>query len=125
MVGCDGGASPFAYVPANGKVTYDDGSPLPKGGLRLQFLSLDQSNVAELHPRPALATIDEKGLFENVTSYKYGDGLVRGKHTVAILDAKDEASGKLLVPEEYTSVKTSPIVVNTEELPFEIKIPKP
>jgi hypothetical protein len=118
LMGCDSTSSPFEYVPVSGKVTYEDGTPL-KANFRLQFKSLDQSAIGSAHPRPALANVDADGRFENVTSYKYGDGLVPGKHQVAIFDADK------LVPSEYTNVNLSPLVVDTAEIPFDIKVPKP
>ena len=124
IVGCSDSQSPFAYVPVSGQVTYEDGTPIGKGNMRIQFSSVDQSPIAESFPRPGLTTIDQNGHFDSATSYKYGDGLVPGKHKVAILDALDE-SGKLLVPKEYTNVKSSPLLVSTDELPLEIKVPKP
>jgi len=33
--------------------------------------------------------------------------------------------GELLVPKEYTSIATTPLVVNTDDAPLEIKVPKP
>jgi hypothetical protein len=30
--GCGGSGSPYDYVPVSGKVTYEDGTPLPIGG---------------------------------------------------------------------------------------------
>ncbi len=122
FVGCDGGASPFAYVPVSGQVTYEDGTPI-KENIRLQFVSLDQPAVGASHARPALTTVNAQGRFENVTSYKYGDGLVPGRHRVAILDA--EENGKLLVPQECTNVNTTPLKVDTATLPLVIKVPKP
>lgn len=122
--GCNDSQSPFKYVPVSGRITYEDGTPLGKANMRLQFVSLDQSNIAESHPRPGMTTVDPEGRFDNATSYKFGDGLVPGKHAVAILDAED-AAGKLLVPQEYTNAKSSPLVVDTNDLPFDIKVPKP
>jgi hypothetical protein len=116
--GCKDSSSPFEYIPVSGKATYEDGTPI-KAGIRLQFKSLDQNAIEAAHPRPALTTLDAEGRFENVTSYKYGDGLVPGKHQVAILDADN------LVPQEYTNVNSSPLIVDTASLPLEIKVPKP
>jgi hypothetical protein len=59
-----------------------------------------------------------------VTSYKYGDGLVPGRHKVAIEQVKDK-NGRLLVPKELTNVATTPLEVNTDDAPFDIKVPKP
>ena len=124
LAGCGDSGSPFDYIQVSGQLVYEDGSPIGKDNMRVQFVSIDQSTVGQAHPRPALASLDREGRFESVTSYKYGDGLVPGKHKVAILDAEDP-SGKLLVPLEYTNVNSSPLIISTEDLPLEIKVPKP
>ena len=122
-IGCNSG-SPYKYIKASGKLTYEDGSPLPSRGVRLQFDSQDAPAVANAHPRPAVANVNDKGEFDCVTSYKYGDGLIRGKHKVAIEQATDQ-KGQLLVPREYTSIASTPLTVDTANLPLEIKVPKP
>jgi hypothetical protein len=43
---------------------------------------------------------------------------------VAIHYATD-AKGKLLIPKEYAHPTTSPLVVDTAQLPLEIKVPRP
>ena len=43
-----------------------------------------------------------KAMFDCVTSYKYGDGLVPGKHKV-VIQAADERDGKPVVPKEYAN----------------------
>lgn len=123
VIGCNSN-EPFEYVDANGKLSYEDGTPIGKGGIRLQFVSIDQEAVEGLHPRPALANVDADGNFDSVTSYKFGDGLLPGKHKVAILSAKDE-SGRPLIPKEYSHVKTTPLIVDTANVPLMIKVPKP
>src|SRR5436853_7492179 len=82
-LGC-GSGSPFHYVKVKGKVTYEDGSPIPGNGLRIRFFPLDAPKVENAVPRPAYARFDDQGNFDSVTSYKYGDGLIPGKHKVAI-----------------------------------------
>jgi hypothetical protein len=121
--GC-GSGSPFDYVKVNGKVTYDDGSPIPNGGLRIRFAPVDPPKVENAVPRPAYAKFNEKGDFDSVTSYKYGDGLIPGKHKVAI-EAADGPTNKLAVPKEYTSISTTPLVIDTADSPLDIKVPKP
>jgi hypothetical protein len=123
FIGC-GSGSPYAYKKVNGKVAYDDGSPIPASGLRLRFMALDAPQVENAHPRPAFATVDAQGVFECVTSYKYGDGLIAGRHKVSI-ERDGLPNDKPLVPKEYLSNTTTPILVNTTEAPFDIKIPKP
>ena len=123
FVGCSSD-TPFNYVKASGKVSYEDGSPIGKGGFRLQFIAVDREPVDGFHPRPGLANVDANGNFDSVTSHKYGDGLLRGKHRVAILSATGQA-GQALVPKDYTHAKTTPLVIDTAEMPLHIKVPKP
>ena len=120
MVGC-GSDQPFSYVPMSGKVTYEDGTPVTAG--RLQFESQAPAQRT-LHPRPAVALIKPDGTFDAVTSHKHGDGLIPGKHKVSFIFATDQG-GKALVPSEYTSMATTPLVIDTEDAPLEIKVPKP
>jgi hypothetical protein len=118
-IGC-GSGSPFKYVKASGKITYEDGSPLKN--VRLLFDSQDAPSVEGAHPRPAVANVNDQGEFDCVTSYKYGDGLIPGKHKVAIdAGGPDNPS----VAKEYQSMATTPLIVDTATLPLEIKVPKP
>jgi hypothetical protein len=104
-----------------GKVVFEDGSPLTGG--ELQFVS--QAPAKGLaHPRPAAAHLKADGTFDAVTSHKYGDGLIPGKHKVAILNARG-SDGTSLVPEKYTNSATTPLEVDTADAPLEIVVPKP
>lgn len=123
LTGC-GSNDPFDYVPVSGKVTYDDGTTLPIGGFRIVFTSQDAAPVGTAHPRPGIAEVDANGVFEQVTSYRYGDGLVPGKHKVAIQVSQEQGKAAI-VPKEYTNPLTTPLVVDTDDAPFEIKVPKP
>ena len=120
--GC-GSGSPFDYVRASGKISYEDGSAIP-GGCRLVFNSVDAAPVANAYPRPGIANVDAQGTFAEVTSYKFGDGLVPGKHKV-VVQAANERDGKSVVPKEYTNADTTPLIVDTADAPFEIKVPRP
>ena len=122
-LGC-GPGGPFKYVPVEGVLSYDDGTPVPIGGIQLKFIALDAPLVEGASPRPAIAHLNSEGQFECATSYKYGDGLVPGKHKVAILQAVDK-NGELLIPDDYASTSRTPLIVDTAELPLEIKVPKP
>ena len=120
--GC-GSRGPFDDVPVSGKVTYEDGSPIP-GGCQLVFTALDVEPVRKEHPRPGRATVNANGEFDSVTSYKYGDGLIPGRHKVVILSGSDQG-GKPVVAKEYATVQTTPLVIDTADVPLEIKVPKP
>lgn len=124
VVGC-GDSGPFEYIPVTGTITYEDGSVVPAKSWRVIFTALDH-NDPKVRPRPATAGVDPAtGKFDTVTSYKYGDGLVPGRHRVAL--AALDASGKemQLFPKEYSNVRESPLIVDTANLPLEIKVPKP
>lgn len=120
LVGC-GSGSPYSYQKARGKITYEDGSALP-GGTVLRFVAQDAPAVPGATPRPALANADANGEFDCVTSYKFGDGLIKGKHKVVI---EVSPNAKPVVPKEYTTAATTPLIVDTAESPFELKVPRP
>jgi hypothetical protein len=122
-LGC-GPGSPFDYEKVSGKITYEDGTPIPGGGLRLRFIAQDAPQVENAFPRPAFANVDADGEFAEVTSHKFGDGLIPGKHKVAI-EKEGSPDARPPVPKEYLSISTSPLTVDTADAPFYIKVPKP
>lgn len=124
LVGCGGSGSPYDYTSVSGKVTYEDGTPLPSDGYTIKFFALDAPTVQGATPRLAQAHVDANGEFQNVTSYKPGDGLIPGKHRVSFIYA-DDKNGKSLVPTECTVPKESPVIIDTADAPLEIKVPRP
>ena len=122
-MGC-GTGSPFDYVPVSGTVKYEDGTPIPADGVQLRFDAQDAPTVENAFPRPGLARLNAQGEFDSVTSYKYGDGLIPGRHKVAI-EAGAGPGGQSIVPKEYTSIATTPLIISTDDAPLEIKVPKP
>ncbi|HEX3600887.1 MAG TPA: hypothetical protein VHU84_12135, partial [Lacipirellulaceae bacterium] len=88
------------------------------------FVAQDAQAVGNAHPRRGMANVGPDGKFDCVTSYKYGDGLVPGKHKVVIQGAADRG-GMPSVPKEDTSEDTTKIIVDTANLPLDIKVPKP
>jgi hypothetical protein len=71
-----------------------------------------------------MANVGPDGKFDCVTSYKYGDGLVPGKHKVVIQTA-NERDGAPIVAQEYATVESTKLVIDTANLPLDIKVPKP
>jgi hypothetical protein len=123
LSGCGSSGSPFEYVKVSGKLSYEDGSPIPAEGIKLIFDS-QAPPIGNAHPRQGSAMVNPAGEFKDITSYKYADGLVPGKHKVSILYATD-AKGKLLVPPECTKANSTSLLVDTADSPFDIKVPKP
>ena len=117
FAGC-GSGNPFESVPVSGKVTYEDGSPAPVG--KIFFKCLEEPKDG-MYPRVASVPVQSDGTFENVTTYKFGDGLVIGKHKVSLVgDSKK-------IPKEYTTTTKTPLVIEVTESGqvLEIKVPKP
>jgi hypothetical protein len=120
FTGCGGSENPFDSVPVSGRVVYEDGSPVSLAGVRIYFHSLEPPKDG-MHIRPGIVDAKANGTFENITTHKYADGLVLGKHRVSFVGG----AGK--VPKEYTVPTSTPLTVEvTESGQFlEIKVPKP
>jgi hypothetical protein len=121
-----GTGDPFAYVQVSGKVMYEDGSRIPVDQLILTFIPQGAPLDEKTYPRPGVAVVDSAtGEFHNVTSHKVNDGLVRGKHKVTLSGANHSPLGPNVVPPEYNDPETTPLVVDTAEQPFVLKVRKP
>lgn len=126
IAGC--GGQPFDMVPVDGKVTYEDGSVIPAKRLRVVFLPQAAPINAATHPRPGEAEVNvTDGTFSNVTSLKYGDGLVLGKHKVQVISLNEMEVETDAVPKQYRSADTTPleIEVSSGNTHFELKVKKP
>jgi hypothetical protein len=124
-IGCGSGGNPFKSVPVSGKVTYEDGSPIPVSGIKIYFHSLLPPKDG-MHPRPATAGVGPDGTFKDVTTYKYADGLVLGEHKVSLVCQEGGGLTKK-IPREYALPAKTPLRVEVTESGqiLEIKIPKP
>jgi hypothetical protein len=117
---------PFRLVPVSGRITYEDGSPIPLDLLAVTFTSLAPPIDAKTHPRPATAPVDRAtGGFQAVTTHKFNDGLGQGKHKVTLTMLGGGVVPTSLVPAEYLDPAKTPLEVDTAQLPFELKIHKP
>lgn len=123
--GC-GSGDPFSYVQVSGKLTYEDGSLIPAETIILIFTPQQEAINSKTHPRPGSTTINKTtGEFRTVTSHKYGDGLVRGKHKVTLLSGDYQRLPAKLVPAEYYDTTKTPLEVDTSQQPFHLKVRKP
>jgi hypothetical protein len=114
---------PYSTVKARGRVLYDDGSIIPAQRITLHFDPQAAAIDEKTHPREAIAEVNvADGTFDKATTYKYGDGLIRGEHKVVLFAIGRD--GKLVVPKEYGSAQTTPLLINTEQESLDIRIPK-
>lgn len=123
--GC--GKEPFATIPVSGKVTYEDGSLIPAKQIRLEFIPQAEPVNAKLHPRPGTTYVNvADGTFAEVTSHKFADGLVVGKHKVVVVSLDDKESQTDVVPKLYQRSETTPleIEVGPETKTLELKVKK-
>jgi hypothetical protein len=125
VVGCSG-SNPYDLVAVSGKVTYDDGSLIPAESIMLKFNPEAAAIDAKTHPRKGFALVNvSDGTFEFATTHKHADGLVAGKHKVLIVAYAKDGKTANVVPKEYQRPDTSPVEVDTDKLPLEIKVQKP
>jgi hypothetical protein len=124
LVGLTTGCSdePFSMKKVSGQITFEDGTPLPEG-VWVWFYSLTPPIDAKTHPRPGVAYPDGHGKFDFVTSHKWGDGLVVGKHKVVIA-TNQRGAVPAGVPREYNDENKTPLEVDTADAPFDIKVRK-
>jgi endoglucanase len=116
---------PFTYVKVSGKVTYNDGSPLGRG-ISLLFVPQTKA-IGKAHPRIGeTVRVDPKtGEFTEVTSAAPFDGVVRGKHKVLVVGGNHSKLPASVLGPEYHDAKTTPLEVDTDDLPWIIRVPKP
>ncbi len=123
--GC-GSRDPYACVRVSGKVTYDDGSLIPAEQIRVTFVPQAPPINATVQPHSGSAAVDVKsGKFAAATTYSLNGGIIAGKHKVLVYAY---SGGKLrtdLAPKEYSDPGTTPLLVDTSQLPFDIKVRKP
>ena len=129
ILGC-GSGQPWSPVPIRGKITYEDGSLIPAQSIRLYFSSQEPPKDSATVPRRGVVDVNvADGTFKEATTYRFGDGLIPGKHRVTVA-ASDSAgpnvgTGSKGVPREYASGTDTPLIIDTADAPLEIKIRKP
>jgi hypothetical protein len=104
---------------------YEDGTPIPVG-MKVFFHSQTPPKEG-MHPRPAMVGVGPDGKFENLTTYKYADGLVVGPHKVTFVAQEADGKPSKKIPKDYADVRTTPLLVEVTHSGqvLEIKVPKP
>ncbi len=131
LTGC-GGSAPFAIAPVSGKVTYDDGSLIPGDRIVIRLIPEDVKAVGKDVPSAAMGEVNPvDGTFAGLTTVKFQDGAIPGKHKVVVEAFKKDPSGNPApsdaIPEKYRSAATTTL---TQEIPgggkrdIHIQVPK-
>ena len=123
VVGC-GSDNPFDQVQVSGKVTFDDGTPIP-GEVHVTFVPQTDPLDPKTYPKNGYTRADAQGNFSAFTSYRDGDGVVQGKHKVLIVTRDPIGRATDTIPQEYWGAQTTPLEVDTADSPFDLKVRKP
>lgn len=120
LAGCGGGGEdPFGYVQIEGTVKYDDGTLLQGDRISVTFKPLSEPIDAKTHPPMGFAEVNVgDGSFSKISSGGYQNGLVPGKHKVTI----DVVGGK--IPKQYSNSDLTPLEIDTDNPPFDLRISK-
>jgi len=126
FAGCSKNGDPYDYVKVSGTVTYEDGSHIPASSLVLSFIPQTPAVSAKARPKAGMCYPDmAAGRFDAVTSHTANDGVVRGKHKVTVTDQTHHPLPSSVVPIIYSDPDKTPLEVDTDHLPWELKISKP
>lgn len=121
--GCN--SEPFAMVPVSGSVKYDDGSLIEAERIVVCFAPQAGPLDAKTHPLPGRADVNvADGSFQQATSHKWGDGLIRGEHKVFLEVYPKPGAAPPPVPGEYQSAASTPLTYNTDDGELAISVPK-
>jgi hypothetical protein len=125
LAGC-ASENPFDQVKVSGTLTYNDGTLIPANMIILKFEPLAAPLNTKTHPPSGMSYVNvSDGTFDVVTSHKYADGLVRGKHRVLVSATTESGDSTKLVPDDYVDSDRTPLVVDTAESPFRLLVRKP
>ena len=125
IAGC-GPDNPFELVQVSGTLAYDDGTLIPAELIILKFEPLADRRDAKTYPPAGMSYVNvADGTFDVVTTHKYADGLVRGKHRVLVSATTASGDATTLVPAEYLDSDRTPLLVDTAESPFRLVVRKP
>jgi len=123
---------PFDVVPIQGKVTYEDGSPIKTGSITIAFNPIDVPTVDKMTPPGGRGAINvNDGTFSEVMTRRPGDGVLVGRHKVVVISFNPRSDGRPVVsdaiPAKYHKLSTTPLEIEVKPETgqfFEIKVSK-
>jgi hypothetical protein len=117
---------PYSYAPVSGDVLYEDGRPIQFSDMQLFFYPQVSPQAARTHPRPGWATLDAgTGRFARATTRTPGDGIVAGAHKVTLNTISRGSLPPDIVGPEYGDPATTPLMVDTKDQPFRLRVARP
>lgn len=123
-VGC-GSNEPFSYRRITGTVKYDDETLIQADRLEVTFHPQTPPKDPKTYPRPGVADVDRStGTIQEITSHKYGDGVVAGEHKVTVQTYGSDGQPTDILRAEYTDVSTTPLTYSTSDRSATIRLKK-
>ena len=102
------GGPPFELFPVEGKVTYSDGSRIDADVITVTFVP-DIVPSEGPRPSPASGIVNPYTNTFKLKTGRPGDGATPGKNRVIVVAFRGQ---KQILPNQYTSAKTTPLVVD-------------
>ena len=125
LAGC-GSGTPYPMQKINGTIEYDDGSPIPATRIELRFVPQVAAKDAKTQPKMGICEVNvEDGSFSTISTYEYGDGVVRGEHKVLAMAMDERNAITDAIPASYQGEASTALTVNTDDAPWKLVIPKP
>lgn len=120
--------TPYDIVPISGKVTYEDGQPIPADSVYVWFYPQVDPRSAKVQPRPGVAELNsEDGTFAYASTCEHADGVIPGRHKVVVKLADESQTGAEAIPKIYTDPATTPLEIEVTEgnQYFELSVKRP
>lgn len=115
LIGC-GSKTPFELTHIKGKVVCSDGSLIQADQILVQFVPQGIQNQGMNAPRAAETYADvSDGTFSDLTTWKFADGVMVGRHKVVVISLKIGSHGMgvptTAIPARYHQASTTPLEV--------------
>jgi hypothetical protein len=115
-------------APVSGKLTYDDGSPVPGARIQVVFLPLVPEGQTSPRDKPSIADISpETGEFKFTSTYEEGDGATVGLHRIMLTVLGPDGKLNGAVPRVFSDPKTTPLKIEIENRKnwIHFQVPRP
>lgn len=117
---------PFPLVSVSGDVAYEDGTRLPSDELFIAFHPERERRDSRTFPRPAYARVDPRtGRFSVAVDGRAFGSVVAGGNRITLHVRPPAPLPAHIAGEAYDAVATTPLLVEVDARPLQIRIVKP
>jgi hypothetical protein len=115
-------------APVSGKLTYDDGSPVPGHRIQIVFIPLVPEGQSSNRDRPSIADVNaEDGTFKVASTYEEGDGATVGMHRIMVTVLGLDGKLSDAIPRVFADPRTTPLKIEIEDRKnwIHFQVPRP